>query len=55
MKYKVILFDVDDTLLDFPETERHALHNAFIQFGMPTGYTDYLASIKRLVMGYGEI
>ncbi|TKI90325.1 noncanonical pyrimidine nucleotidase, YjjG family, partial [Bacillus cereus] len=34
MKYKFILFDVDDTLLDFPETERHALHNAFVQFGM---------------------
>ena len=28
MKYKFILFDVDDTLLDF---ERHALHNAFVQ------------------------
>lgn len=51
MKYKVILFDVDDTLLDFPETERHALHNAFVQFGMPTGYTDYLASYKEISNG----
>lgn len=55
MKYKVILFDVDDTLLDFPETERHALHNAFVQFGMSTGYNDYLASYKEISMDYGEI
>jgi len=51
MKYNVILFDVDDTLLDFPETERNALHNAFVQFGMPTGYNDYLASYKEISNG----
>ena len=55
MKYKFILFDVDDTLLDFPETERHALHNAFVQFGIPTGYNDYLASYKEIVMDYGDL
>ena len=29
-KYSVILFDVDDTLLDFPKTERAALCEAFM-------------------------
>lgn len=29
MKYEIILFDVDDTLLDFGISEKNALHEAF--------------------------
>ncbi|KFN03412.1 noncanonical pyrimidine nucleotidase, YjjG family [Bacillus clarus] len=56
MKYKVILFDVDDTLLDFSKSEKSALHNAFVQFGMPTGYDDYIVSYKEISNGlWGEL
>ena len=43
MKYEVILFDVDDTLLDFSISEKRALHRAFLEFGLPTGVKDYEA------------
>ena len=33
-KYKVILFDIDDTLLDFPKSEREALCEAFMISGV---------------------
>ncbi|MDW7617302.1 YjjG family noncanonical pyrimidine nucleotidase [Peribacillus simplex] len=48
MKYEIILFDVDDTLLDFRISEKKALHEAFLEFGLPTGAKDY-------VVGYQEI
>jgi FMN phosphatase YigB (HAD superfamily) len=35
------LFDVDDTLLDFGISEKNALHEAFLEFGLPTGAEDY--------------
>lgn len=34
MKYKVILFDADETLFDFKKTEREAFKNAMIDFGV---------------------
>ena len=33
-KYSVILFDIDDTLLDFPRSEREALCEAFFMSGI---------------------
>ena len=51
MKYKFILFDVDDTLLDFPETERHALHNAFVQLVYLQGIMIILQVIKEISNG----
>lgn len=33
-KYSVILFDIDDTLLDFPRSEREALCEAFLMSGI---------------------
>ncbi|CAM3062782.1 YjjG family noncanonical pyrimidine nucleotidase [Filibacter tadaridae] len=44
MKYDVLLFDLDDTLFDFGETEKHALFNSFQTFSLPNGLTDYRAS-----------
>ncbi|PEJ33577.1 noncanonical pyrimidine nucleotidase, YjjG family [Peribacillus butanolivorans] len=48
MKYEVILFDVDDTLLDFSISEKRALHRAFLEFGLPTGVKDYEASYQEI-------
>ncbi|MED3689894.1 YjjG family noncanonical pyrimidine nucleotidase [Peribacillus butanolivorans] len=48
MKYEVILFDVDDTLLDFSISEKRALHRAFLEFELPTGVKDYEASYQEI-------
>ena len=34
-KYKYVLFDADETLLDFPRAEREALTEALTSFGIP--------------------
>jgi 2-haloacid dehalogenase len=34
MKYKTLLFDVDDTLLDFKDAENQALHSLFKEVGI---------------------
>ena len=34
-KYEIILWDVDQTLLDFKESENYAIRKAFEQFGIP--------------------
>ena len=34
MKYEVILFDLDETLFDFEKTEKEALKNTFLHFGI---------------------
>ena len=34
-KYRKLLFDVDNTLLDFDEAERKALNETFAQFELP--------------------
>ncbi|PIC65920.1 noncanonical pyrimidine nucleotidase, YjjG family [Sporosarcina sp. P16a] len=41
MPYDVLLFDLDDTLFDFEETEKHALGNTFHTFGLPNGLEAY--------------
>ena len=35
MRYDVLLFDVDDTLLDFGACEQEALHATFARFALP--------------------
>lgn len=34
MKYEVILFDADETLFDFKKSEKEAIKNTFIEFGI---------------------
>ena len=46
--YHTILFDIDDTLMDFKLSEKAALHNAFSDHGMPTGFSDYHASYRKI-------
>ncbi|PIC72985.1 YjjG family noncanonical pyrimidine nucleotidase [Sporosarcina sp. P17b] len=41
MHYELLLFDLDDTLFDFNETEKHALGNTFNSFGLPNGLEQY--------------
>ncbi|MEF2244702.1 YjjG family noncanonical pyrimidine nucleotidase [Paenibacillus sp. IITD108] len=48
MKYEIILFDVDDTLFDFSMSQKNALHNTFVAFGIPTGLADYEAKYKEI-------
>ncbi|MBA9028302.1 YjjG family noncanonical pyrimidine nucleotidase [Peribacillus huizhouensis] len=48
MKYEIILFDVDDTLFDFSMSEKRALHNTFVEFGLPTGFSDYGVNYKEI-------
>ncbi|PDY44197.1 YjjG family noncanonical pyrimidine nucleotidase [Bacillus pseudomycoides] len=48
MKYKVILFDVDDTLFDFSMSEKKALNKTFVDFGLPMGLVDYEDSYKEI-------
>lgn len=48
MRYDVLIFDLDDTLLDFGMTEKHALHNLFMEYGLPNGVKDYLPSYKAI-------
>lgn len=40
-KYEVILFDADDTLFDFNQSERNAFHHSFVHFGYTNGLADY--------------
>lgn len=35
MKYKFLLFDADNTVLDFDKAEENALYNAFAKYGLP--------------------
>ncbi|MGO0061168.1 YjjG family noncanonical pyrimidine nucleotidase [Brevibacillus fluminis] len=51
MKYEIILFDVDDTLFDFRLSEKTALQQAFVEFNLPTGLTDYETSYKEISAG----
>ncbi|GGA47066.1 YjjG family noncanonical pyrimidine nucleotidase [Psychrobacillus lasiicapitis] len=48
MRYDVLLFDLDDTLFDFGMTEKNALHNLFMEYGLPNGVKDYLPSYKAI-------
>lgn len=48
VNYHTILFDIDDTLMDFAISEKAALHNAFTDHGLPTGFHDYHASYRKI-------
>lgn len=48
LRYDVLLFDLDDTLFDFGMTEKNALHNLFMEYGLPNGVKDYLPSYKAI-------
>ncbi|WP_339252744.1 YjjG family noncanonical pyrimidine nucleotidase [Sporosarcina sp. FSL W8-0480] len=41
MKYDVFLFDLDDTLMDFGETEKNAFTNVFATHGFPNALADF--------------
>ncbi|MDN7241003.1 YjjG family noncanonical pyrimidine nucleotidase [Planococcus sp. N028] len=47
-KYETIFFDVDDTLFDFGQSERNALHNTFMEYKLPEGMADYHASYRQI-------
>ena len=47
MKYKVILFDADDTLFDFKKTENYDLEN--LMSSLDTDYDkDYFINMERI-------
>lgn len=48
MKYRYLLFDFDDTLLDFKKTEAEAFHNAMIRSGLEDqeGYLEIYSAIN---------
>lgn len=46
MKYEVLLFDADETLLDFKKTEEYALLNALIDFGLEDNKEKYIEKYK---------
>ena len=48
VKYDVLLFDLDDTLFDFGETEQQAFFNSFQAIGLPNGVTDYRTSYQEI-------
>lgn len=48
MKYDLFLFDLDDTLMDFGETEKNAFTNVFTTHGFPNGLTDYRDSYRAI-------
>ena len=52
MKYKVILFDADDTLFDFKKTENYALEN--LMSSLDTDYDkDYCINIYKEINTLG--
>ena len=51
MNYDVLIFDLDDTLFDFGETEKHALDHSFRAHSFPNGLTEYRASYKEISKG----
>ena len=48
VKYDVFLFDLDDTLFDFGETEKRAFAYTFESHGFSNGLKDYRASYKTI-------
>lgn len=48
MKYDVFLFDLDDTLMDFGETEKNAFTNVFSANGLPNGLAEYRATYRAI-------
>ena len=46
-KYKALLFDFDDTLFDFPKSERIALERVFSHYKIEKSEKNTLAICKR--------
>ncbi|MCW6078354.1 noncanonical pyrimidine nucleotidase, YjjG family, partial [Clostridium sporogenes] len=42
MKYKIIIFDADETLFDFKKSERNAFKNAMLEFNIKYNETYHL-------------
>lgn len=53
-KYKTLLFDVDDTLLDFQKAERIALRMLFEEKGIPLT-SEVEAHYKKLIKVFGML
>lgn len=51
---KTILWDMDDTLLDFPAAESAALKSLFVQFGLPECTDDMIARYSNINRSYWE-
>ena len=47
-KYSKVIFDIDDTLMDFSVSERAALHNTFMEYEMPSGFLDMHDSYRAI-------
>lgn len=47
-KYSTVIFDIDDTLMDFAMSEHAALHHTFRKYGMPTGFLDMHDSYRAI-------
>ena len=52
---KTILWDLDDTLLDFPVAEKAALKSLFVQFGLPECTDDRIARYSAINRSLKEI
>ncbi|WP_033541778.1 YjjG family noncanonical pyrimidine nucleotidase [Planococcus sp. CAU13] len=48
MKYDLVIFDIDDTLMDFAISEQAALQNAFMDYGLPSGFIDMHDSYRAI-------
>ncbi|AXH98466.1 noncanonical pyrimidine nucleotidase, YjjG family [Sporosarcina sp. PTS2304] len=48
MTYDLLLFDLDDTLFDFAETEKNALGKTFATFDLPDGLATYRDSYRAI-------
>lgn len=45
MRYHDLLFDLDDTLLDFNQAETQALHNLFTSYQLPSYDAKFITSL----------
>lgn len=50
-QYEVIVFDVDDTLMDFDQSEQAAFGSVFGKYEMPDGLKQYRSSYRTISEG----
>lgn len=48
MSYDLYLFDLDDTLFDFPTTEKYAFHKTFVKHGIENSVNQYRDSFHAI-------
>lgn len=46
--YTTVIFDIDDTLMDFALSEHAALHNTFMDFDIPNGFINMHKSYRAI-------